>query len=240
MKATYVGHPLANKIPLQPNASGAKALLYEEELLEFGPFSANETVIAVLPGSRMSEIEYIAPGFFTSIAHMQDMHKGPIRFLVPVATPILFERLNILKQELLKRNDQIKVELISGHSSQVLEASDSVLIASGTATLEAALWKKPMVISYTVPWLTAQIMKRQGYLPYIGLPNILCQKFVVPELLQEQADPKVMAKATLEWLDRPAQVAQLLEIFEELHIILRKPSDEIAAQVIQDTIQQAK
>jgi lipid-A-disaccharide synthase len=97
-----------------------------------------------------------------------------------------------------------------------------------------------MVISYTVPWLTAQIMKRQGYLPYIGLPNILCQNFVVPELLQDQADPKVMAKATLEWLDRPAQVAQLVDIFEELHLILKKPSDELAAQAIEDTIKDAQ
>ncbi len=240
MKATYVGHPLANKIPLKPDPKSAKQFLFENQLLEFGEIASDETIIAVLPGSRKSEIEYIGKGFFEAIGHMYQMHQGSIRFLVPVATPQLMEMLVFLKNDLFITYPNVKVELINGNSSKVLEAADSVLIASGTATLEAALWKKPMVISYTVPWLTAQIMKRQGYLPYIGLPNILCQNFVVPELLQDQADPKVMAKATLEWLEHPAQVAQLVDIFEELHHILKKPSDEIAAQVIEETIKQAK
>ncbi len=240
MKATYVGHPLANKIPLKPDPKSAKQFLFENQFLKFGEIASDETIIAVLPGSRKSEIEYIGKGFFEAIGHMYQMHQGSIRFLVPVATPQLMEMLVFLKNDLLITYPNVKVELINGNSSKVLEAADSVLIASGTATLEAALWKKPMVISYTVPWLTAQIMKRQGYLPYIGLPNILCQNFVVPELLQDQADPKVMAKATLEWLEHPAQVAQLVDIFEELHHILKKPSDEIAAQVIEETIKQAK
>jgi lipid-A-disaccharide synthase len=99
MKATYVGHPLANKIPLKPDSIRAKSLLHEKKLLEHGPFSIDETVIAVLPGSRISEIEYIAPGFFTAIGYMHEMHKGSIRFLVPVATPALFHPLNELKQD---------------------------------------------------------------------------------------------------------------------------------------------
>jgi lipid-A-disaccharide synthase len=240
MKATYVGHPLAHKIPLKPDPDSARKFLFQNNLLQFGEISTDETIIAVLPGSRQSEIEYIGKGFFEAIGHMYQMHQGSIRFLVPVATPMLMGMLVDLKNDLLITYPNAKIELVNGQSSKILEAADSVLIASGTATLEAALWKKPMVISYTVPWLTAQIMKRQGYLPYIGLPNILCQNFVVPELLQEQADPKVMAKATLEWLDHPEQIAQLVDIFEELHHILRKPSDEIAAQVIEDTIKQSK
>jgi lipid-A-disaccharide synthase len=96
-----------------------------------------------------------------------------------------------------------------------------------------------MVISYTVPWLTAQIMKRQGYLPYVGLPNILCQNFVVPELLQEEAQPEVLARGTLEWLDHPAQVAELVDIFEELHLILKQPTQELAASAIMQTIEQS-
>ncbi len=240
MKATYVGHPLANKIPLKPDPSSAKQFLFENQLLQFGPVGSDETLIAVLPGSRKSEIEYIGKGFFEAMGHMYQMYQGSIRFLVPVATPQLMEMLVFLKNDLLVTYPNVKIELINGYSSKILEAADSVLIASGTATLEAALWKKPMVISYTVPWLTAQIMKRQGYLPYIGLPNILCQNFVVPELLQEQAEPKVMARATLEWLEHPTQVTQLVEIFEELHHILKKPSDEIAAEVVEDTIKLAK
>jgi lipid-A-disaccharide synthase len=148
----------------------------------------------------------------------------------------LREPLEALKKEALEKFADIQIELITENSSLILESADTVLIASGTATLEAALWKKPMVISYTVPWLTAQIMKRQGYLPYVGLPNILCQNFVVPELLQEEAKPEVLARGTLEWLDHPSQVAELVEIFEELHEVLRKPTGELAAQAIADTI----
>ena len=240
MKATYVGHPLAQKIPLKPDPLSAKQYLFDKQLLQYGEMKSDETVIAVLPGSRLSEIKYIAQGFFDAMGHMSIMHTGAIRFLVPVATPQLLPALQALKEALLITHPKIQVELLNGHSSQALEAADSVLIASGTATLEAALWKKPMVISYTVPWLTAQIMKKQGYLRAIGLPNILCQNFVVPEVLQEDAKPEVLARATLDWLDQPVQVAQLAEIFEELHLVLRKPSGEIAADVIAQTILEAK
>jgi lipid-A-disaccharide synthase len=174
---------------------------------------------------------------------MQIMHKShgkKIRFLTPVATPALRTPLEALKNEALIHCPDIQIELVTENSSLILEAADSVLIASGTATLEAALWKKPMVISYSVPWLTAQIMKRQGYLPYVGLPNILCQNFVVPELLQEEAIPERLARGTLEWLDHPQQVTDLVDIFNELHLILKQPTGELAAQAIAKTIAQVR
>jgi lipid-A-disaccharide synthase len=115
-----------------------------------------------------------------------------------------------------------------------------VLIASGTATLQAALWKKPMVISYKVPWLTAQIMKRQGYLPYVGLPNILCGEFVVPELLQDDATSSKLADALLTWLDNPSKVAQLKTRFAEMHETLRRPTGLLVAQAVAQTITAAK
>ena len=124
-------------------------------------------------------------------------------------------------------------------ADEVLEASDVVLIASGTATLQAALWKKPMVISYKVPWLTAQIMKRQGYLPYVGLPNILCGEFVVPELLQDEATPEKLAMAILGWLESPLQVAQLKARFTQMHETLRRPTGLLVAQAISQTIASA-
>jgi lipid-A-disaccharide synthase len=111
-----------------------------------------------------------------------------------------------------------------------------VLIASGTATLQAALWKKPMVISYKVPWLTAQIMKRQGYLPYVGLPNILCSEFVVPELLQSDATPEKLSAAILDWLNHPGKVAQLKERFIKMHETLRRPTGLLVAQAVAQTI----
>jgi lipid-A-disaccharide synthase len=236
MQATYVGHPMANKIPLQPNPTAAKENLWNHGLLQYGPIQVDETLIAVLPGSRESEIRYIAEGFFAAMLLMHQSHGHKIRFLTPVATEKLRPTLEQLKRDALAKNPDIKIELITENSSLILESADSVLIASGTATLEAALWKKPMVISYSVPWLTAQIMKRQGYLPYVGLPNILCQSFVVPELLQEQALPEVLARGTLEWLDRPAQVESLVSIFEELHTILRKPTGDLVAQAVAQTM----
>jgi len=236
MQATYVGHPLANQIPMHPSPQNAKEQLSNRGLLNYGPIAVNETIIAVMPGSRESEIEYIAKGFFEAMVIMQQTHGNKIRFLTPVATPKLRPALELLKQEAVKKNPDIQIELITENSSLILEAADSVLIASGTATLEAALWKKPMVISYSVPWLTAQIMKRQGYLPYVGLPNILCQSFVVPELLQEEAKPEVLARGTLEWLDRPNQVASLVSIFEELHLLLKQPTEELVAHAITQTI----
>jgi lipid-A-disaccharide synthase len=121
-------------------------------------------------------------------------------------------------------------------ADEVLEASDVVLIASGTATLQAALWKKPMVISYKVPWLTAQIMKRQGYLPYVGLPNILCGEFVVPELLQNDATPENLANAIQIWLDHPDKVAKLKERFAHMHETLRRPTGLLVAQAVAHTI----
>ena len=121
-------------------------------------------------------------------------------------------------------------------ADEVLEASDVVLIASGTATLQAALWKKPMVISYKVPWLTAQIMKRQGYLPYVGLPNILCGEFVVPELLQDDATPEKLANAIQEWLEHPNQVTTLKERFSQMHETLRRPTGLLVAQAVAQTI----
>ncbi|MEI7426564.1 MAG: lipid-A-disaccharide synthase [Betaproteobacteria bacterium] len=239
MKATYVGHPLANKIPMHPNPASAKEQLSTKDLLQYGNIDSDETIIAVLPGSRESEIQYIAKGFFKAMLIMKKSHGKKIRFLTPVATDKLRPALELLKKEALEEDPDIRIELITENSSLILEAADSVLIASGTATLEAALWKKPMVISYTVPWLTAQIMKRQGYLPYVGLPNILCQNFVVPELLQEEAQPEVLARGTLEWLDHPAQVAELVDIFEELHLILKQPTQELAASAIMQTIEQS-
>ena len=121
-------------------------------------------------------------------------------------------------------------------ADEVLEASDVVLIASGTATLQAALWKKPMVISYKVPWLTAQIMKRQGYLPYVGLPNILCGEFVVPELLQDDASPEKLANAVQEWLNHPAKVNDLKTRFAQMHETLRRPTGLLVAQAVVQTI----
>ena len=233
--STYVGHPLASEIPLEPNTNQARENITKE--LKLSSNLLDGIVIAVLPGSRSSEIELIAPVFFETMQLLTEKLKGQkLQFLIPVATPQLRPPLEELLLQAKNLNPDIQIQLLDGMADEVLEASDVVLIASGTATLQAALWKKPMVISYKVPWLTAQIMKRQGYLPYVGLPNILCGEFVVPELLQNDATSKKLAQALIDWLNHPNKVAELKARFSQMHETLRRPTGLLVAQAVAQTI----
>ena len=236
--STYVGHPLASEIPFEPNVSQARDRIAKTLFLD-GDNKENleGLVIAVLPGSRSSEIELIAPVFFETMQLLSEKLQGQkLHFLIPVATPRLRAPLEALLKVTKDQSPDIHIHLLDGMADEVLEASDVVLIASGTATLQAALWKKPMVISYKVPWLTAQIMKRQGYLPYVGLPNILCGEFVVPELLQGDATADKLSAAVLDWLNHPAKVAQLKERFTKMHETLRRPTGLLVAQAVAQTL----
>ncbi len=226
--ASYVGHPMASEIPEIVDTVAAKKKING---------GLEGLVIAVLPGSRRSEIELIGPVFFETIALIAKRLVGQkLHFVVPIAAPHLRPAIESLRANLLMDHPEIDLILLDGQADLALAAADVVLIASGTATLQAALWKKPMVISYKVPWLTAQIMKRQGYLPYVGLPNILCGEFVVPELLQDEAKPEALADAVLSWLDRPAAVKALETRFEQLHLSLKRPTGLLVAQVIEQTL----
>ena len=227
IKSTYVGHPLASTIPMVPDTDGAKRKLNVKQ---------GSALVAVLPGSRKSEIAMIAPGFFEAMGKMFEQHQQGIEFVVPIATQSLKPAIEDLTNQLKQRYPHIVIHLLDGQASLALEAADVVLIASGTATLEAALWKKPMVISYKVPALTAWIMKRQAYLPYVGLPNILAGEFVVPELLQDAATPDALAHATLAWLDQPSKVTELKERFTRMHETLRLPTGQLVANVISEVI----
>jgi lipid-A-disaccharide synthase len=233
--STYVGHPLASEIPLEPNTNEAREKITNTLNLSSGALDG--VVIAVLPGSRSSEIELIAPVFFETMQLLTEKLKGQkLQFLIPIATPRLRAPLEELLLQAKNLNPDIQIQLLDGMADEVLEASDVVLIASGTATLQAALWKKPMVISYKVPWLTAQIMKRQGYLPYVGLPNILCGEFVVPELLQNEATSDKLAQALINWLNHPNKVAELNTRFSQMHETLRRPTGLLVAQAVAQTI----
>ena len=233
--STYVGHPLASEIPLEPNTNQARENITKE--LKLSSNLLDGIVIAVLPGSRSSEIGLIAPVFFETMQLLTEKLKGQkLQFLIPVATPQLRPPLEELLLQAKNLNPDIRIQLLDGMADEVLEASDVVLIASGTATLQAALWKKPMVISYKVPWLTAQIMKRQGYLPYVGLPNILCGEFVVPELLQNDATSEKLAQALIDWLNHPNKVAELKARFSQMHETLRRPTGLLVAQAVAQTI----
>ena len=233
--STYVGHPLASEIPLEPNTNQAREKIIKT--LKLPSTGLDGVVIAVLPGSRGSEIELIAPVFFeTMVLLAQRLQGQKLSFLIPVATPRLRSPLEELLLKTKNRHPDVQIHLLDGMADEVLEASDVVLIASGTATLQAALWKKPMVISYKVPWLTAQIMKRQGYLPYVGLPNILCGEFVVPELLQDDATSEKLAQALIDWLNHPNKVTELKARFSQMHETLRRPTGLLVAQAVAQTI----
>jgi lipid-A-disaccharide synthase len=224
--ASYVGHPLADEIPIVPDTAGARRTL---GLPESGP------VIAVLPGSRRSEIGLIGPTFFDAMELMQQREPG-VRFVMPAATPALRE----LLQPLVDAHPRLALTITDGQSQTAMTAADAILVKSGTVTLEAALLKKPMVISYKVPWLTGQIMRRQGYLPYVGLPNILAGRFVVPEILQHFATPDALAEATLAQLRDEVNRRTLTEIFTDMHYVLKQNTAQRAAEVVASVVDNRK
>lgn len=221
--STYVGHPIAHVIPMEPDRAAARRTLGLRD---------EDPVVAILPGSRASEIQYLAKRFFAAAAMMLKARPG-LRFVVP-AIPALRERIARLAAD-SGLGDTLS--LVDGQSHAVLAACDVTLIASGTATLEAALFKRPMVIAYNMNWLSWHIMRRKQLQPWVGLPNILCGEFVVPELLQDAATPAALARATLEWLDAPAKVTGLQARFATLHDTLRRDTAQLAIDAIEKVLQ---
>lgn len=221
--ATYVGHPLADVVPLQPDRSAARALL---------DLGESDTVVAILPGSRASEVQYLARVFFQAAARMKRERAG-LRFVVP-AVPALRQRIEDAARACGLGDD---LRVVSGQSHTVLAACDVTLIASGTATLEAALFKRPMVIAYNMNGLSWQIMKRKQLQPWVGLPNILCGEFVVPEYLQDAATPEALSRAVLDWLDAPARIEALQQRFHALHDTLRRDTARLATDAIEKVLE---
>lgn len=220
--ATYVGHPLANVIPMEPDRVAARRALGMEEQGE---------IVALMPGSRASEVHYLARRFFEAAALLARQRPG-VRFVVP-AMPSLKDRIEAAAREAGLQHGLV---IVAGQSHAVLAACDAVLVASGTATLEAALFKRPMVIAYNMHWLTYQLMRRKSLQPWVGLPNILARDFVVPELLQDDANPESLAGALLEWLRSPARMAAVQEKFRALHRELQRDTPKLATDAIEKVI----
>ena len=225
--ATYVGHPLANLIPLQPDRAAARAAL---GLLD------SDTVVAILPGSRKSEIKYLSRRFFEAAALLSKSW-GAIKFIVP-AIPALR---HLIEDAARQAGMLDRVHILDGQSHTALAACDVTLIASGTATLEAALFKRPMVIAYNMHWLSWQIMRRKQLQPWVGLPNILCGEFVVPELLQSAATPKALAAEVLRWLNARTSAPETLAVidtrFTQLHHDLQRNTAQLATDAIQKILE---
>ncbi len=216
--ATYVGHPLADAIALEVPREASRHTL---------GLASEDTVVALLPGSRRSEIEYIAPRLLGAAAVMHCSRPG-LRFVLPVVPGLR----SLVEPMLAQSAPGTPVALLDGRSHEALAACDVALVASGTATLEAALFKRPMVIAYNMHWLSWQWMRRQKLQPWVGLPNILLREAVVPELLQGEATPERLAQATLAWLDDPQRVADLRERFTRLHLELRRNTAQAATDAL--------
>ncbi len=221
--ATYVGHPLANVIPVEPDRLAARRALGLEP---------SAPVVAVMPGSRGSEIQYLGPRFLQAAARLLAARPG-LCCVVP-AVPTQHARLVAMARAAGISDGRLRI--VQGQSHAVMAASDVVLVASGTATLEAALFKRPMVIAYNMHWLSWQIMRRKRLQPWVGLPNILCREMVVPELLQEQATPAALADAVLQWLDDPARCTQVAQRFVCLHQELQRDTFQLASDAISQVL----
>jgi lipid-A-disaccharide synthase len=220
--ATYVGHPLANVIPMEPDKARARATL---------GLPPDAEVVAILPGSRESEIEALADRFFTAAARLQKK-RPDVWFAVP-AMPALQQRIS---QSARQHGPRRNMVIHTGQSHAVLAACDVALIASGTATLEAALFKRPMVISYHTHWLSYLLMKPRHLQPWVGLPNILSGDFVVPELLQSNAKPDKLARALADWLDAPERIRDVQDQFRNLHLLLQRDTASLATHAIEQVL----
>ncbi len=242
---TFIGHPLADEIPLKPSKQAARDLLK----IENGKF-----VVAMLPGSRQSEVSQHA-NLFVKTALLIHQENANTQFLVPLITREtrqIFEQAlykNIQDKMNLEKGQQdkagtenlsservnlehLELDILFGHAHDAMEAADVVVVASGTATLEAALLKRPMVITYRMPTLSWWILKRMNYLPYVGLPNILAGKFVVPELLQKEATPQKLADAVSLLLVDKTRIKEIEQEFTNIHKSLKQNSAKKAAQVV--------
>jgi lipid-A-disaccharide synthase len=218
---TYIGHPLAEMIPLQPDQAQARRAL---------GIDLDARVVTVMPGSRMGELKYLAAPFVGAVKLLAARDPG-LKFIVPMAG----ERQRAYFKELVAKAglEGVEITLVDGQSHTAICAADAVLVASGTATLEVALFKKPMVIAYKVMAASWQIMRHMGYQPWIGLPNILAREFLVPELLQHAATPQALADAVWKQLgDAPGRLRLVQRFTDMHHSLLRNSAQESAAAVM--------
>ncbi|WP_019573222.1 lipid-A-disaccharide synthase [Curvibacter lanceolatus] len=221
--ATYVGHPIANMIPLEPDRAAARRQL---------GLPQDRRIVALLPGSRRSEVRYLADRFMAAAGLLRARYPG-LHFVLPTLPALRAEVEAAARRAGLTTEAGGVLTVLEGQSHAALAACDVTLIASGTATLEAALFKRPMVIAYNMPWLSWQIMKGKKLQPWVGLPNILARDFVVPELLQEAATPPALAAAVGDWLDNPAKVVDLQAHFLQLHQTLQRDTARLATDAIE-------
>lgn len=224
---TFVGHPLADEIPLQPDRANARQELQVD-------IPEGELLVAILPGSRVSEVTALGPAFLETALWLQNQRPG-LRFVIPCAT----DRIEALVREQLDTLPGLRqVTVLRGRSRSCLEASNAVLLASGTATLESLLYKRPMVAAYRVSGVTAWLARRLVKVPYFAMPNLIAGEQLVEEFAQEAAVPERLGPAMLRLLDHPDIRAELGEAFTRIHQELRLDASRQAAAAVTTLIQQ--
>lgn len=219
-RAEFVGHPLAQTLPLEADKNKARDKMR---------LPHDIPVFTLMPGSRVSEIDYMAP-IFLQTAQLLLTRYPNARFLVPVATAATRVRMKELLDS--KIYQDLPIQMVISNADLACTAADVVLVTSGTATLEVALCKRPMVISYKISSLTYAYVKRKIKVPHVGLPNILLNKAAVPELLQQEARPALLANEIIKWYESPESVKQLQQDFHQLHLMLKKDTAMLAAKAV--------
>ncbi len=215
----YVGHPLADQIPLECDTQAARRALSINE---------NARYVALLPGSRKQEIRYMAEPFLLAAYQLWQQHPE-LKFLTASVNEQRHQEFMACHQRL---TPDLPLQIFSRRTPEVLAAADAVMVTSGTATLETMLYKKPMVIAYRMPWLTHQLAKMLVKTPYIGLPNLLANELLVPELIQQAANPGAIAAVINEYLNSPEKVVALQNKFTVLHQSLRKDTAACTADAV--------
>ncbi|WP_027458596.1 lipid-A-disaccharide synthase [Dechloromonas agitata] len=218
---TYVGHPLADIIPLETNKVAVREKL---------ALPRNNPVFALLPGSRRGELEMMAETFVETAKIIRERFLPQAVFVVPLATRET--RLQFETAIYKRQATEVPFRLLFGHAQDALGAADVSLVASGTATLEAALLKRPMVITYKIAKFSYWLMKRMAYLPYVGLPNVLAGRFVVPEILQDEATPERLAEELVKLYGDKENAAAVEEAFTDIHLRLRQNTADKAARAV--------
>lgn len=215
----FVGHPLADRIPMMPDPASARSTL---GLVPDAP------VLAVLPGSRAGEVARLGGLFIDTARWLQD-RQSDLQLVIPCVNR---ERERQIRALVAQRAVQLPVTIVRGQSRRVMAAADVVLLASGTATLEAMLLKKPMVVGYRLSAISYRLLSRLVSVPHVALPNLLAGESLVPERLQDEATPETLGADVLHWLRDDAGRERLVARFTELHRTLRRDADERAAEAV--------
>lgn len=214
----FVGHHLADEIPLEIDQQAARRTLHLQE---------DAKVVALLPGSRSNEVERLGQLFMETA--VQCLQRDPnLQFVIPAANADRYRQLHLQ----LSAYVDYPIHLVNGQSQTVMAAADVVLMASGTTALEAMLLKRPMVIAYKLSWLSWTILSRMVKTPYVGLPNLLAGKQLVPELLQEAATAEDMSAAVMHYFENPDETQALRETFYEMHQSLKRNASDRAADAV--------